>query len=344
MRLRDARRSQPSTGPGLVAGRLLPWALALALAVSGGCTEPPTPPLRLGTLVWPPYELFFVARERGLLPPGAIDLVELRSPIDEARAFESGSLDAVLLTADFALRIAERTDGCRIVLVVDVSNGGDAVLARPGIERLDQLAGHTVGVEVSSLGLYVLRRAFDTEGLDLLDREPDRGGVEIVPIDYPELAQAYRDGRVDAVVVFEPERSELLADGANELFDSSRIPGEIVDVLLVRDRLLETRPGDVRALADGWFGARELLERTPERALPIMAAREGVSEATMRRSLTGMEIPDRAANRRLLDGGRSGLAATLERLAETMSRLRLLDPAFDPTPLLDDRLVREPPP
>lgn len=339
MKLCDVRRSQPSTSPRLLAGHLLPWALALALAVSGGCTEPPRPPLRLGTLVWPPYELFFVARERGLFPPGAVDLVELRSPIDEARAFENGGLDAALLTADFALRIAERNDGCRIALVVDVSNGGDAVLARPGIERLDQLEGHTVGVEVSSLGLYVLRRAFDTEGLDLLDR----GAVEIVPIDYPELAQAYRDGRVDAVVVFEPERSELIAEGANQLFDSSRIPGEIVDVLLVRDRLLDTRPGDVRALADGWFEARELLQRTPERALPIMAAREGVSEDAMRRSLSGMEIPDRAANRRLLGGGSSDLGATLERLAETMSRLRLLDPAYDPTPLLDDRLVREPP-
>ena len=323
-----------------LAAHRVPLALALALTgalmaagLAGGCAEPPTPPLRLGTLVWPPYELFFVARDRGLIAPETVDLVEFRSPIDEARAFENGGLDAALLSGDFALRIADRTGGCKIVLVIDVSNGGDAVLARPGIERLDQLAGHTVGVEMSSLGLYLLHRAFEVEGLDLDD-------VEIVPVDYPELAGAYRDGRVDAVVVFEPERTELLAEGATQVFDSSRIPGEIVDVLLVRDDLLETRRGDLQALVDGWFGARELLEEQPERALPIMAAREGISKGAMHRSLSGVTIPDRQDNRHLLGGGGTELGRTLHRLAETMARLRLLDPSYDPAPLLDDRLVR----
>jgi len=336
----DAKWSSLSPGRQVLALLVSPIVLglislgALAVALADGCSGSPAPPLRVGTLVWPAYELFFVAQDRGLFAPGTADLVEFRSPIDEARAFENGGLDAVLVTADFALRIGERTGGCKIALVVDVSNGGDAVLARPGIDRLDQLAGRTVGVEVSSLGLYVLRRAFEVEGLDLDD-------VEIMPIDYPELADAYRDGRVDAVVVFEPERTELLAEGANQLFDSSRIPGEIVDVLLVRDALFDARRDDLRALVDGWFGARELLEKEPERALPVMAAREGISESAMRRALGGLRIPDRRANRRLLEGGHSELGRTLDRLAETMARLDLLDPSYDPAPLLDDRLVRE---
>ncbi len=351
MKFCDAKESGSSRGarrrPGRAAAGRLDRAPLLAPAVAlcvllglvagliaaGGCVPSVHRPLRVGTLVWPPYELFFVAREKGLIPPDVAELVEFRSPIDEVRAFENGGLDAILVTADFALRIAERTPRCRIVMVVDISNGGDAVLAHPEIASLDRLAGHTVGVEVSSLGLYLLRRAFETEKVDPKD-------VQIVSVDYPELVSAYESGRVDAVVVFEPDRSRLLAEGAVQLFDSSRIPGEIVDVMVVQEGLVETRGEDLRTLADGFFGARDLLERDPDAVLPIMAARERVDLETMRTSIAGVTIPDRSTNLRLLGGEDPGLGGTLKRLAATMERLDLLGRQVDPRPLLDDRVVR----
>jgi len=45
---------------------------------------------------------------------------------------------------------------------------------------------------------------------------------------------AFKKRQVDAIVTFEPVKSELLSSGANILFDSHQIPGRIVDVLVVR--------------------------------------------------------------------------------------------------------------
>ncbi|HVS13691.1 MAG TPA: ABC transporter substrate-binding protein [Thermoanaerobaculia bacterium] len=306
---------------------------AAICALLFGCREGPRgPPLRLGILVWPPYELFFVARERGLVPDGVLDLVEYRSPGDVTRAFQNGSLDAVLITADFALRLAELDPETRVVLVVDVSAGADVILARPGIESVAGLRGRTVGVENSSLGLYVLHRALEQAGAAIDE-------IELVSTDYPELAAGWREGTLDAVVVYEPERSRLLAEGAVEIFDSSRIPGEIVDVLVVRTDTIAERAGDLQVVVDGWLAARELWFRDPGSVAGIMARREALDEGQLQAAMERIELPDREANRRLLGDGAGSLRAPLERLAVVMGEMGFLQELVDVRSLLSDRFV-----
>ena len=313
------------------------WArLVVCLALLGwvaGC-HPPQPPIRVGVLVWPPYELLFLARSQGHFSDQTIELVEYRSPIDVARGYETGGLDAILLTADFALRIAERNVDSRLVLVVDYSNGADVIVARPGIETVEDLRGRPVGVELSSLGLYLLQRALALSGMTLDD-------VDVVSIDYPELAVAYEAGRIDAAVVYDPQRSRLLEQGARQIFDSSQIPGEIVDVLLVREHLLETRTQDLRRLVDAWFRALDSLHSDPQQVASIMISRLELNEQELLESLTQVVIPDRQTNLELLSGSDPSLSAGLQQLGETMQSLGLLrsPPALDV--LLDDRLVTE---
>lgn len=310
---------------GLVLGSLL-------LAVS--CSQPERP-IRIGVLVWPPYELFFLAREQvDSFPDEAIELVEYRSPIDVSRAYENGALDAVLTTADFALRIAGRHPDSRIALVLDYSNGADVILARPEIDGVEGLAGRRVGLELSSLGLYLLQRGLGLAAMTLAD-------VELVSVDYPELPGAYHEGRVDAVVIFEPARSRLLEAGARQIFDSSEIPGEIVDVMVVRSAVLESRTAELRSLVDSWFEARDLLNRQPQRAASVMSARQDLSPDELLAALSLVVIPSRAANRQLLGEENSELDAALQRLASTMRDLQLLRTPSDPGQILDDRLVRE---
>ncbi|TLM69485.1 MAG: hypothetical protein FDZ70_09735 [Actinobacteria bacterium] len=142
-------------------------------------------------------------------------------------------------------------------------------------------------------------------------------------------------GRVDAVVTFEPVRSKLVSEGAGVLFDSSRIPGEIVDILVVRDSVLRDRPGDVRALISGWEQAVQHLRRDPTDAARRMATREQMTPEEFAAAQELLEIPDAEGEDAFFDGEHPALLTTAESLQQVMLRQRLLDKHVDATLLLE---------
>ncbi|MEZ5332843.1 MAG: ABC transporter substrate-binding protein [Thermoanaerobaculia bacterium] len=280
---------------------------ALALAA---CAPEPSP-LRLGVLVWPPYELAYLAAHRGLIDPRRIELVDYQTPAEIARAFRYGLIDACFLTTQFVLAEQSALARSRIVYVVDRSTGGDALLARPEIGSPADLAGHRIAVEAGPLGGYMLQRALDFGGLT-------RDDAELVFVDTPDHVAAYRDGIADAVVTYEPHRTRLLQEGAVELFSSRQIPGEIVDVLFVRSQELGSQKAALQELVRGLVRARESFLAAPHPALEAMTAREGLSVEELQRAFEGVELVSLEENRRLLGGAKPGLLPLLERQAEVM--------------------------
>ena len=67
-------------------------------------------------------------------------------------------------------------------------------------------------------------------------------------------------------VTFDPYRARFLQAGGKTLFDSTQIPGEIVDILAVRADVFKKHPTHVRALLTGWFGALEYIKADPKDA------------------------------------------------------------------------------
>jgi len=208
---------------------------ALALV---GCGGEPAPPLPIGTLVWPGYEPLYLARDLGYFEDRSVRLVEYPSNTEVIRAFRNRAIDGAALTLDEALRVAQGGFGLRVVLVMDISHGGDVILGRPEMHTVRDLAGRRVAVDTGTVAAYVLARALALNGLTFSD-------VKVVHVDYSEHAAAFRAGRVDAIVNAEPLRSELLASGASLLFDSIAIPGEIVDILAIRSDYLEAHGTNV---------------------------------------------------------------------------------------------------
>ena len=75
-----------------------------------------------------------------------------------------------------------------------------------------------------------------------------------------------------------------------------------------------------------------------------MAPRLGLTPTEMDAALSGIELPDAAANRTLLSGSEARLAASAQRMALTMLEQGLLQRRVDTTHLIDDRFVRGNPP
>jgi NitT/TauT family transport system substrate-binding protein len=253
----------------------------------------------------------------GYLDRQAVQLVEYPSASEVSRAFRNQAIDGMVISLDELFVLA--VDGLqpKVVVIVDVSNGADVVVGRSGMRAMKDLKGKRVAVESAALGAFVLSRALALNGMQASD-------VSIVHLETNEHPAAFERGQVDGAVTFDPYRTQLLGAGAQTLFDSSQIPGEIVDLLAVRASVLEKNPQAVQILLTGWFKALAYLERAPKDAAARMAVREQITGEQFLQALQGLRVPSRADNLQMLAGATPGLVVSGRQLMTLMVQAKLL--------------------
>jgi NitT/TauT family transport system substrate-binding protein len=317
-----------------LADKLLTLLLALAMAVLlvlPGCSREPESPLRIGTNVWIGSEPLYLARDLGHLPAKSVQLLEYPSASEVLRAFRNQAIDGMVISLDELFGLAAEGMAPRAILVVDVSHGADAIVGRPGTASMTDLRGKRVAVESGALGAFVLSRALALNGMQASD-------VTVVQMESNEQPGAFEKGQVDAAVTFDPYRAQMLAHGAATLFDSTRIPGEIVDLIAVRQSVLDKHPKTTQTLLAGWFKAIDYLQRDPADAARRMGIRQQTTGEQYLAALRGLHIPSRDENLRMLGGSAPELVPTGRRLMDLMLQARLL-----PSPLkIEDVLAPAP--
>ncbi len=302
--------------------------LAIILAWFGWSRQA-TVPLRLALDPWPSEELLWLAKQRGFFAGEGLDLqlVELATTGDTRVAFERGQVDLAPCTgAELARMAGSREPPPRAVLVLDWSAGADVVMARAAIPDLAGLRGRRVAYEPGGVSAHVLGCALATAGLAWGDITP-------VAMAVPGMNEALSRDEVDAVVTYPPFNAELAPAVAHRLFDSRRIPGEIVDLVVADGALLQRMPDLPERLQRAWDRALALVPGD-QTAMAAMAARESLSVEAFRASLDdGIRlVPGHEQAAFLaLDGP---LAKLLPRIAETMRRTGEHVPPFDPAACL----------
>lgn len=280
------------------------WLQRLALGVMvllASCTQAPEQPLRVATLPWPGYESLHLAQSLGYLDPSRIRILDMANASQASNALRNGTVDAALLTVDEVLLLLQDNVDVRVVLVMDVSNGADVVMARPDITTLPGLRGKRIGVETGAIGATMFDAMLTAAKMTPTD-------VQLVAMPVHEHAAAYRDKKVDAVVTFEPVRSQLLQKGARILFDSSQIPDRIFDVLTVRTEAMAEHRQELASLVAAHFKALDYLAHQPQDAAVRMAPYLGVRADQVLSQFAGMELPSLDENRALLSGQTPRLA------------------------------------
>ena len=292
-------------------------ALVVLVLNLSGCMRETEPPLRIGTNVWIGSEPLYLARDLGYLDREAVQLVEYPSASEVSRAFRNQAIDGMVISLDelFVLAVDELQP--KVVMVVDVSHGADVVVGRSGMRSMQDLRGKRVAVESAALGAFVLSRALALNGMRASD-------VNMVHLESNEHPAAFEHGQVDGAVTFDPYRTQMLRAGAHTLFDSSQIPGEIVDLLAIRASVLEKNPRAVQTLLTGWFKALDYLEREPKDAAARMAVREQITGEQFLRALQGLRIPSRADNLKMLAGATPALVVSGRQLMTLMVEAKLL--------------------
>jgi NitT/TauT family transport system substrate-binding protein len=282
------------------------------------CLQESKEPLRIGVNAWPPFELLYLAREKGFFRDEGVevDLVDFSSYTGILRSYHQGNIDGFLATLN-EIQIADNfQDLPAVILVADYSFGGDALVVRDGIPDLAHLRGRRIAFEESALGSYVLERLLEAGGLEPADVD----AVNRLP---EEAESDFIKGAVDGVVTYEPGLGRLLREkGARVLFSSRDLPGEIADVMAIRRVELDTRAEDVRRLLKAWFRAVAHLNEHREEAAAEMAKRLNVTIEELLQGLRGAHIPDLEENRALMGDARAPgpLHKTADRLGAFLLR------------------------
>jgi len=288
----------------------------LLLVFFAGCTPAPQPVVRIGSNIWPGYEPLYLARSLGWLKGSNVRLNEYNSSTDVMRALRDGSIEAGTLTLDEVLTLADDGVHLRIVLLMDVSHGADAVIARSGVHAPVDLRGRKIGVESSALGAYMLSRMLEKSGLTLAD-------VHVLALPLAQHEAAFAAGKIDAVVSFEPVKSRLVARGGQVIFDSSQISGEIIDVLVVRESFLAGHPDAFRQLTKQWFRALDYMQQHPADAAERLQPRFNLATGKIMQQFQGLVLSDLPANRAYFTAGAAqAKAARLMRVMRAQGLLR----------------------
>lgn len=287
------------------------------------CTYENPSTLRLGTSIWPGYEPLYLARDLGYLDKTKVHLVEYSSATQVIQAYRNEHIDAAALTLDEVLLLLERDEKPRIILVMDISNGGDAIIGQPDISTFSAIKGKRIGVEGSALGAYMFTRSLEIYGIQ-------RNTVQIIQIHVDNHEQAFHQREIDAVVTFEPVRSKLLAAGGTLLFDSKQLPGEIVDVLIVREEFLTKNITVVQHLVNAWYQALATFELQPEKSAEILGLRMKLSANDTLAAYNGLKLPKQEENEHLLQSSPTPLLQiTAGNMAKLMYQQQLLDKEVD---------------
>jgi len=269
----------------------------MLIVIMAGCSENPSrhDQLRIGLTEWMGYQPLLWAKKR-YLPEGFADFIELPSNSESVRLFNSGIRDVACVTLDDALRLTMYENDVEVIAILDISHGGDVLVTKPEVESLEGLKGSRIGFEKAGAGSFMLYRILKQAGLEQED-------VVLHNVDAYNHADAFRTGKVDAVVTYEPFASELVSIGGVKRFDSTMVPNEVFDLLIVRKSVLRSHRKEIVQLLDAWYKAASDVRRGNADAYSYFSRLLGMTPLELESAYSGIRFPAADEVKQLLLGG-----------------------------------------
>lgn len=245
------------------------------------------PPIRIGMALWPGYEFMYLADKKGFFKEEGVNirLYDFVSLSDSRRSFERGQIDIVAGTISELLIIHETSRRFpQAFFVVDFSNGADVIIGRKPIQNVTDLRGKRVGVEPMSMDILTIDLALKKNKMKLSD-------VNLVPIAQNGMTACFQKNDVDALCTYPPTSVKIMNLGtANCLFNSSEIPGYIIDLLIADKPFIDKRTEDLAKIIRCIDRAIRYWKDKPEEALALMAEHEQISVKDLQDAYAGIEV------------------------------------------------------
>jgi NitT/TauT family transport system substrate-binding protein len=183
----------------------------------------------------------------------SVDVVQINDYVESINQYTAGAFDGCAMTNMDALSIPAAGGVDTTALIVgDYSNGNDGIVLK-GKKALADIKGQKVNLVELSVSHFLLARAL--EGVKLSEKD-----ITVVNTSDADIVAAYSTPDVTAAVTWNPLLADVkAAPDSTEVFDSSSIPGEIIDVMMVNTATLKDNPNFGKALVGAWYEMMALM-------------------------------------------------------------------------------------
>jgi NitT/TauT family transport system substrate-binding protein len=200
---------------------------------------------------WMPWDY---ANRSGILKKWAdkygitIQLTQINDYVESINQYTAGGFDACTMTNMDALTIPAAGGVDSTVLIVgDFSNGNDGIVLKGKGKTLADIKGQSINLVQLSVSHYLLVRGLETVGL----RERD---IKVINTSDADIVGAFAAPGTTATVAWKPQLAQIVGlPNTTEVFDSTRIPGEIMDLMVVNSAALKANPNFGKALIGAWY-------------------------------------------------------------------------------------------
>jgi NitT/TauT family transport system substrate-binding protein len=188
-----------------------------------------------------------------------IEVVQINDYVESINQYTAGGFDGCVMTNMDALTIPAAGGVDSTALIVgDFSNGNDGVVLKQK-SKLADIKGQKVNLVELSVSHYLLARALASAGLSERD-------VTVVNTSDADMVAAFGAPGVTAAVTWNPLLSTILETPAtHKVFDSSQIPGEIIDLMVVNTEKLKKHPALGKALVGAWYEVMGIMSKDDEK-------------------------------------------------------------------------------
>ncbi len=324
------------------------FCLAIAsLVLTIACSQQPNPtapnasapqsqPIVSATNNWVGYAGHHVAVGKNFFTEQGLRVQDqfFQSASEEITAFLAGKVDVAWFTSGDTIQMVAKDPSIKIVYLVDYSNGSDGILGR-GVKSPQDAKGKTIARENILFEKILLQAYLQKAGLTESD-------VSIKDLAAADAATAFAAKRVDMAVTYEPYLTNAAKQGGGEVVFSTKDKNLIADVVVVRDRFIQSRKADLQAYFKAVDQAVDLLNANDPEALKIAGAKLGISGDEVKQQLTGAKLFDLEGNKTVAfdKNNPNSLIGNLELTAKGAYDFKIVDQPLKVDSLYDASIVQ----
>ncbi|MCU0869029.1 MAG: ABC transporter substrate-binding protein [Burkholderiales bacterium] len=233
--------------------------------------------VKLGSTIWIGYAPLYVADQLDLYKKSGVKVTTqmYSDPGLIPAAVTGGAVDVGVITYDQVISAVAKGSTMRVVMPIDYSNGGDAIVTTVDVKSIKDFKGRKVAYNPLSPSDFLLSYALQTNGLTEKDVQP----VNMSP---ENVAAAMASGAIKVGVTYQPSVNEIVQmDGGKKfkvIYSSKEAPGLITDVMVSKQEFIAKHPELVKAMIQGYIDGLEYMRAKPAEAAKLIGKVMGISD------------------------------------------------------------------
>jgi NitT/TauT family transport system substrate-binding protein len=245
-----------------------------------------------------------------------------------AEALRNDKIQAAFIIAPLAIVLRQQAEDVKVVYIGNRHES--TMVARKNLkaDSIHDLTGATVAVPMRYSG-------HNLGMLKLIAEAGLENEIKLVEMNPPDMASALTAGALDAYFVGEPFAAQTIRSGdAHRIFYVEEVwPNFICNLLLVKNRLIQTNPSAIRHLVQGAVRSGIWAERNIVKAAEVASKYWGQPQSLVQYALN-------TPQRRIVYHRYTPVAEEMQDLADLMVRFDLLkDRSIEG--LVDDRFAKK---